>query len=111
MIVRRPRWHDDLFAVLQIVRTFGPARPRSTRHLGVEIAPSRVHTESMAEHKFKLGESVYLSPSPYFRAAPSGLYEVVRHLPEEAGECWYRIKSASEGYERAVKESQLQKSA
>ncbi len=76
----------------------------------VEIAAARVHTAAMAEHKFKLGESVYLSPSPYFRGAPTGIYEVVRHLPEEAGECWYRIKSASEGYERAVKESQLQKS-
>jgi hypothetical protein len=81
------------------------------RHVGVEIERFQVHTAAMAEHKFKLGESVYLSPSPYFRAAPSGLYEVVRHLPEEAGECWYRIKSASEGYERAVKESQLQKPA
>jgi hypothetical protein len=63
----------------------------------------------MPEHKFHLGEDVVLSPSPYLRGAPGGLYTVVRQLPEEAGEFSYRIKSVHEGYERAVKESQIEK--
>ena len=36
-------------------------------------------------------------------------YKVIRQLPEEAGEFSYRIKSVHEGYERAVKESQIEK--
>jgi hypothetical protein len=63
----------------------------------------------MQGHKFKLGEDVFLSPSPYLRGAPGGVYTVVRQLPEEAGEFSYRIKSVSEGHERAVKESQIEK--
>ena len=63
----------------------------------------------MPAHKFKLGEDVLLTPSPYLRGAPGGRYTIVRQLPEEAGEYSYRIKSVQEGYERAVKESQIEK--
>jgi hypothetical protein len=60
-------------------------------------------------HKFQLGEKVYLLQSPYLRSAAPGLNEIVRQMPEQAGEFLYRIKSVSESYERAAKESQLEK--
>jgi hypothetical protein len=41
----------------------------------------------------------------------AGDYEIVRQLPEAHGEFQYRIKSAHEPQERAVKESQLRKSS
>ena len=45
----------------------------------------------------------------FFASAAPGLYEVVRQMPEQAGEFLYRIKHVSESYERAAKESQLEK--
>jgi hypothetical protein len=60
-------------------------------------------------HKFHTGEKVLLLQSPYLRSAAPGVYEVVRQMPEQGGEFLYRIKSISENYERAAKESQLEK--
>jgi hypothetical protein len=60
-------------------------------------------------HKFQPGDKVYLLQSPYLRSAAPGVYEVVRQMPEQSGEFVYRIKSISENYERAAKESQLEK--
>jgi hypothetical protein len=43
------------------------------------------------------------------RLAAGGIYEVVRQLPTNNGEFGYRIKSAREPYERAVRESHLRR--
>ena len=61
------------------------------------------------DEKFHPGDKVYLLQSPYLRNAAPGLYEVVRQMPEQAGEFIYRIKNERENYERAAAESQLER--
>ena len=60
-----------------------------------------------AEHKFRTGQTVALSPSLMNRSAAGGGYVVTRQLPERDGEFEYRIKSISESHERVARESQL----
>jgi hypothetical protein len=60
----------------------------------------------MPVHKFKVGQSVRLSPNVFNRNV-AGVYEVVAALPEERGEFSYRIKSAEGGQQRIAMESQL----
>lgn len=55
-------------------------------------------------HKFALGTMVHLS-MPYLGA--SGNYKIVRHLPKDANDPQYRVKSDTENYERVARESQL----
>lgn len=62
-------------------------------------------------HKFQPGDKVFLLQSAYLRSAAPGVYEVVRQMPEQAGECIYRIKNERETYERAARESQLEKAS
>ena len=54
-------------------------------------------------HKFHIGETVMMSPSTS-RNVPGGVYEVTKHLPDNGGECEYRIKSATEPHERVARE-------
>jgi hypothetical protein len=57
----------------------------------------------MSGHKFKPGEIVnYLS-----RQRASGVYQVTQLLPSEGEGFPYRIKNASEPYERIGKEYEL----
>jgi hypothetical protein len=56
----------------------------------------------MTEHKFKIGQLVYLHPNS--RIAP---YQITRPLPEADGEFQYAIKSAFEDHERVAHESDL----
>jgi hypothetical protein len=63
----------------------------------------------MAAHKFRIGQSVELIPVLPARYSPSGDYKIVRHLPDEDGEPYYRVKSAQEPHERVVKESLLRR--
>jgi hypothetical protein len=58
----------------------------------------------MPDHKFKIGQTVYLEGS---WAGPRGEYTVTARLPDRNGEFEYRIKSVNEPHERAVLESQL----
>ncbi len=60
----------------------------------------------MPTHKFKIGQTVFLSPS-FFLNVPGGAYIVTRKLPEHDGEFVYQVKSANEPHERVVRESQL----
>jgi hypothetical protein len=60
----------------------------------------------MPTHKFKIGQTVFLSPSLGLNVA-GGAYIVTRQLPERDGEFLYRVKSAREPHERVVRESQL----
>ena len=61
----------------------------------------------VTDHKFRIGEQAERIPSPSERFAAPGNYEVVQQLPVSNGEVGYRIKSAQELYQRAVRESQL----
>jgi hypothetical protein len=62
----------------------------------------------MAEHKFKIGQLVYLNPTSRLAAgAPSGPYQITRRLPETDRQFQYAIKSAFEDHERVVLESDL----
>lgn len=61
----------------------------------------------MAHHKFKLGQSVNFLPNKLQAAAPPGQFKITRLLPSAGSDLQYRIKSASEPYERMALESQL----
>jgi hypothetical protein len=61
-------------------------------------------------HRFSVGANVYYEPSFGAPAAP-GEYKVVRQLPvERDSRLSYRIKSASESFERIAEEHQLSRS-
>ena len=55
--------------------------------------------------KFSVGQAVEFTPM----GQSAGLFEVIRHLPEEDGAAGkkYRIKSLREGFERTVTEYDL----
>lgn len=58
-------------------------------------------------HKFAVGAQVYYAPG-YTAAAARGRYTVVRHLPvENDNKLVYRIKNATESFERTAEEHQL----
>jgi len=61
----------------------------------------------MAAHTFSVGARIELSPDRFDSAAPSGTYTVVRQLPNDAKDREYRVKSATDGHERVVRESQI----
>lgn len=63
--------------------------------------------ERALRHKFPVGSTVYFTASNVSRPAARGTYEIVRQLPTEGDDCQYRIKSATEAFERVAKESQL----
>jgi hypothetical protein len=60
----------------------------------------------MQAHKFKLGQSVEFTVSD-LRPKPVGSFKVVRVMPSERGIRQYRVKSAMDGHERMVMESDL----
>jgi hypothetical protein len=55
--------------------------------------------------KFFVGQAVEYKPL----GNPAGLFEVIRHMPEEdsTSDRKYRIKSLKEGFERTVNEGDL----
>jgi hypothetical protein len=57
-------------------------------------------------HKFKVGQSVEFAGGG-IQPKPLGLFKVVRVMPSERGIHQYRIKSATDGPERMVTESEL----
>ncbi len=61
----------------------------------------------MTRHKFAIGQTVDLRPSPGERNIPSGRYKVQRQLPSETRDLQYRVKHATDGHERVVLESQI----
>lgn len=64
----------------------------------------------MAAHKFTIGQNVKFSPHPQEDRSSSGLYTVVRLLPEQGSTPQYRIKAKLDGQERVVLEYQLARS-
>jgi hypothetical protein len=61
----------------------------------------------MAQHKFKVGQTVHLMPNRLERHIPAGSYTVQRLLPVEGRGLYYRVKHAQDGHERVVNEAQL----
>ena len=59
----------------------------------------------LALHRFRVGESVHFTSGMAGRGGASGVYEVVRLLPQEGDEQQYRIKSATEPHERVASKS------
>jgi len=64
----------------------------------------------MASHKYKIGQRVHYTSNTLRRfggVEGIGDFQIVKLLPADGGDLQYRIKSATEPYERVAKESQL----
>jgi len=57
-------------------------------------------------HKYSIGQLVH-SAGSHFADRTSGVYEVIRLMPESDGEYGYRIRHTASGTERAAGESQI----
>jgi hypothetical protein len=62
----------------------------------------------MAEHKFKIGETVYFHPK-VSSEAPRGAYQIIKRLPAADGEFQYVIRSMYEDHQRVAKEDELRR--
>jgi hypothetical protein len=60
------------------------------------------------EHKFKVGDTVFVPPN-VLRLVPTGGFEILRLLPPVDAGPQYRIKSKLEPCERVVPESDLKR--
>jgi hypothetical protein len=62
----------------------------------------------MAAHRFKVGQSLFLTQLRSNSTSSSAQYKVVRLLPpQQDGQNQYRIKGLSESFERIAKETDL----
>ena len=66
---------------------------------------------AMNNHKFKVGQTVNYAPRFIGTVSANAIFKITRLLPAEDDELQYRIRSASEPYERVAKESQLNRAA
>lgn len=73
-------------------------------------APSPSSETLMPPHRYKAGQDVYFNPPKGAVQVASQKYKILRLLPLEGGEFSYRIKSATEHFERVAKESELSRS-
>ena len=73
--------------------------------------PSHIMEGSVAEHKFKVGQSVSFMSGPFGRGGTNNIYRITQLLPREGDDYQYRIKNVDEPHERVVKESQLDRIA
>jgi hypothetical protein len=58
---------------------------------------------AVSSHKFKIGESVFVSDV----RAPAAPFVVIKRMPERDREFEYRVPSSYESHERVVRESLL----
>ena len=63
--------------------------------------------DELKEHKFEIGQTVYFTSRPIGHMAANSTYRIVKLLPNDGDDYQYRIKAASEAFERVAKESQL----
>ena len=61
----------------------------------------------MSEHKFRIGQAVEYFAGRRFDRIARGRYTISRLLPTEGNTPQYRIKSALDGRERMVLESEI----
>lgn len=93
------------------VRASLQARMRRLDELGMQRRPRKSPRpeKRMAAHRYKMGQTVtYHAPR---RLIAAFRYTVVKLLPLEDGELKYRIKAATENFERVAKESELTRSS
>jgi hypothetical protein len=69
--------------------------------------PVEFKRATLKEHKFDIGQTVYFTSRPIGQMAMNGTYRIVKLLPSDGDDYQYRIKSASEAFERVAKERQL----
>jgi hypothetical protein len=79
----------------------------STRYHGCESSRVAIKVRAMADHKFKIGQSVFFSLRVSKRDEPGGIaYLVVQQLPRVDGKLQYRLRSA-DNRERIASEREL----
>ncbi|WP_204251225.1 hypothetical protein [Elioraea rosea] len=61
----------------------------------------------MAQHRYDVGQRVEVGSGRGDAAPPPGLYTVIRRMPNDGSDREYRVKSAHDGHERVVRESQI----
>jgi hypothetical protein len=83
---------------------------RKIRAAALRLA-SHAKERELPNSKFKVGQLVEFRPVRASLPASSREYKILRLLPREGIEQEYRIKSASEIYERIAKESELSRRA
>jgi hypothetical protein len=66
---------------------------------------------AMNNHKFKVGQTVNYTYRSIGTVNTNAIFKITQLLPPEGDEFQYRIRSASEPYERVAKESQLNRAA
>jgi hypothetical protein len=67
-------------------------------------------TTELRRHKYEIGQTVAFTSRPLGHMATNGTYRIVKLLPSDGDDYQYRIKSATEAFERVAKESQLDRS-
>ena len=80
---------------------------RSRARRAIEPTGVEFRRSALKEHKFQIGQAVYFTSRPIGHMAADGTYRIVKLLPSDGDDYQYRIKSASEAFERVAKESQL----
>ena len=63
----------------------------------------------MPHHSFAVGQMLEFDPGKFDGTAARGSYTVVRLLPNDGSDREYRVRSARDGHERVVPESQLRR--
>ena len=63
----------------------------------------------MPLHSFAVGQMLEFDPGKFDGTAARGTYAVVRLLPNDGSDREYRVRSARDGHERVVRESQLRR--
>ena len=83
------------------------AAARRVWQIDYDLAPSQIRAMSVRRHSFKVGQTVVAPYSGLHGLIPRGPYVIVRLLPQVDGEPQYRVRSAADGHERALLESQV----
>jgi hypothetical protein len=73
----------------------------------IKFGPSQRSNDM--SHRFRIGELVRISPGSPLRAQVGKEFKVLSRLPERDGELQYRVKNASEPFERVVAETSIEK--
>ena len=63
----------------------------------------------MPVHSFAVGQSIEFMPTKFDGSAPSGIYTVLRLLPNDSSDREYRVRNVRDGHERVVRESQIRR--
>ncbi len=63
----------------------------------------------MPLHSFAVGQMLEFDPGKFDGTAARGSYAVVRLPPNDGSDREYRVRSARDGHERVVRESQLRR--